>query len=49
VLATFQLGNTVEFKKWIKGFGAEAEVVRPDWLRQELRDELLAAARRYDA
>jgi predicted DNA-binding transcriptional regulator YafY len=49
VLATFQLGNTVEFKKWIKGFGAEAEVVRPDWLREELRNELLAAARRYDA
>lgn len=48
VLATFQLGNTVEFKRWIKGFGAEAEVVRPDWLRREVRDELLSAARRHD-
>lgn len=48
VMATFQLGNTVEFKRWIKGFGVEAELVRPDWLRREIRDELLAAARRHD-
>jgi len=48
VLATFQLGNTVEFKRWIKGLGAEAEVVRPDWLRREVRDELLKAVRRHE-
>ena len=48
VMATFQLGNTVEFKRWIKGFGVEAEVVRPDWLRCEIRDELFDAARLYE-
>lgn len=48
VLATFRLGNTVEFKRWIKGFGGDAEIVRPDWLRREVHEELLAAARRHD-
>lgn len=48
VLATFQLNSTVEFKRWIKGFGVEAEVVRPDWLRREIQAELLAAAGQYD-
>ena len=39
----------VEFKQWIKGFGDQAEVLRPDWLRDEMKTELLAAARRYSA
>jgi proteasome accessory factor B len=47
VLATFQLADTVEFKRWIRGFGPDAQVVRPDWLRREVRDELLAAAAKY--
>ena len=47
LIATFRLANTVEFKQWIKGFGDQAEVLRPKSLREELRAELLAAARRY--
>lgn len=47
--ATFRLANLVEFKRWLKGYGGMAEVVKPDWLRQELRAELLAAARQYEA
>ena len=46
--ATFRLADLVEFKRWIKGFGVDAEVVRPESLRQELRDELRAALRHYD-
>lgn len=46
--ATFRLADLVEFKRWIKGFGADAEVLKPDTLRQELRAELRAAAQRYD-
>jgi len=46
--ATFKLSDLVEFKRCIKGFGADAEVVRPECLRQELRDELRAALRHYD-
>lgn len=45
--ARFRLANFVEFKRWLKGFGEMAEVVRPAWLRDELREELLAAARLY--
>ena len=47
LIATFRLADTVEFKRWIRGFGDRAEVLRPAWLRQQLRDELLAAARCY--
>jgi len=46
--ATFRLTDTVEFKRWIRTFGDQAEVLRPDWLRGELHEELLAAARRYE-
>lgn len=45
--ATFRLSDTVEFKKWIKGFGEHAEVLRPESLRRELGEELLAAGRLY--
>ncbi|MGB2987584.1 MAG: WYL domain-containing protein, partial [Phycisphaerae bacterium] len=47
LMATFRLANMVEFKQWIKGFGDQAEVLRPGWLRGEMRVELLAATRRY--
>lgn len=47
VLATFRLSNLVEFKRWLKGFGAHAEVLRPAALRDEMRAELLAAAQLY--
>jgi predicted DNA-binding transcriptional regulator YafY len=46
--ATFKLADLVEFKRWIKGFGTDAEVLRPDTLRRELRAELLAVATLYD-
>ena len=45
--ATYRLTNLVEFKRWLKGYGDAAEVIKPDWLRRELREELLAAAQRY--
>lgn len=48
LVATFNLANLVEFKQWIKGFGEHAEVMRPAWLREEMKAELLAAARRYE-
>ncbi len=47
LIATFRLSNVVEFKRWLKGYGEFAEVVRPAWLRAELRAELLAAAARH--
>ena len=47
LIATFRLANVVEFKRWVKRFGNQAEVLKPKWLRAELHDELLAAARQY--
>lgn len=47
LVATFRLSGVVEFKRWIKGFGDQAEVTDPTWLRTELREELLAAAVRH--
>jgi predicted DNA-binding transcriptional regulator YafY len=47
LLATFRLAETGVFKGWIKGFGEHAEVLEPQSLRLELREELLAAARLY--
>lgn len=47
LLATFRLSETGVFKGWIKGFGPHAEVLEPQTLRQELLDELSAAARLY--
>ncbi|RME41955.1 MAG: transcriptional regulator [Planctomycetota bacterium] len=49
LIATFRLAGVVEFKRWIKSFGDQAEVLRPAWLRAQLREELLAAAERYDS
>ncbi len=49
VLATYRLSNVVEFKRWIRSFGDLAEIVRPDWLRAEVADELRSAAALYDA
>jgi len=48
LVATFELAEVIEFKKWLKGFGDQAVLLRPDWLRKEIHDELLAAAARYD-
>ena len=47
LVATFHLAEVIEFKRWLKGFGDQAVVLRPDWLREEIRQELLVAAAQY--
>jgi predicted DNA-binding transcriptional regulator YafY len=47
LVATFKLGEVTEFKKWVKGFGEQALVLKPDWLRAEIHREFLAAAAAY--
>ena len=44
VITTFDLGNTVEFKRWVLGFGRYAKVTRPKTLADEIRQEHIAAA-----
>ena len=47
VIATFELGNTVEFKRWVLGFGPHARIVSPKALVAELRDDLKRALSHY--
>ncbi len=49
LLVRFELAELTEFKRWVKGFGDQAVVLQPDWLRDELRQELAAAAGKYRA
>lgn len=44
VVATFDLGNMVEFKRWVLGFGRHVKVISPDTLAEDIRQEHLAAA-----
>jgi len=44
IIATFDLGNTVEFKRWVLGFGRYVKVVRPKSLVDDIRQEHIAAA-----
>ncbi|MBL4702581.1 MAG: WYL domain-containing protein [Phycisphaeraceae bacterium] len=48
VVATFDLGNTVEFKRWLLGFGQNAKVQNPKRFANEIREELNAAMNIYD-
>jgi proteasome accessory factor B len=45
--AEFELSNTVEFKRWVLGFGRHAVVVKPKKLAKEIADELTAARESY--
>lgn len=47
LIVAFRLSSAVEFKSWVLGFGADAEVLEPESLRRELADELAAAAQKY--
>jgi predicted DNA-binding transcriptional regulator YafY len=47
LVATFELADLAEFKRWLKGFGDQAVILSPDWFRNEVREELLKAAARY--
>jgi len=45
--AEFELSNTVEFKRWVLGFGRHAVVVKPKKLAKEIAEELAAARGAY--
>jgi len=47
VVAAFELGNTVEFKRWILGFGGQARVLAPPSLVQDVLQELRRAVQQY--
>jgi len=48
VVVTFELGNTIEFKRWILGFGSFAQVMKPKKLADEVTQELKQALSHYE-
>ncbi len=48
LIATFQLGSTIEFKRWLLGFGCHAAVLKPTTLVQEVQQELAAMQQLYE-
>lgn len=49
VLIKLKISDPVGLKQWVKSFGPNAELLAPSHLRDELRQELLAAASLYAA
>ncbi|MCY2928901.1 MAG: WYL domain-containing transcriptional regulator, partial [Planctomycetota bacterium] len=47
IVAEFELTSTVEFKRWILGFGRLAKVLKPRKLAKEVAEELEAGAAIY--
>jgi len=47
LLATFELSDTMEFKRWLLGFGRHAVVVSPTRLAAEVAAELAEARKAY--
>ena len=46
IVLTIQVADLGEVKRWLIGFGAEAEVIGPDSLRQQITDECAEVMRR---
>lgn len=46
-LLRVQVSEPLEMQPWIRSWGAQVEVVAPDWLRQRIADELQQAAEQY--
>lgn len=47
VLGVFSLSSTLELKSWVLGFGASAEIVSPQSLRNEIAADVAALAALY--
>ena len=46
---SFETGRLFGLKRWIISWGADVEVVEPDWLRKDIAEELLQAYNIYRA
>jgi predicted DNA-binding transcriptional regulator YafY len=42
-----RVSEPLEMQPWIRGWGAQVEVIAPDWLRERIADELRQAAEQY--
>ena len=41
--------HPTEIKRWVMGYGSQAEVLYPGWLREEIKDELGRMKKKYNA
>jgi predicted DNA-binding transcriptional regulator YafY len=48
IILELKTSGWLDVKKWILSFGAEAELLEPEELRHEIKEELSAANRKYD-
>jgi proteasome accessory factor B len=46
-LLQVQVSEPLEMQPWIRSWGAQVEVIAPDWLRQRIADDLQQAALQY--
>ncbi len=46
-LLQMQVSEPLEMQPWIRSWGAQVEVITPDWLRERIADELQQAAGQY--
>lgn len=46
---TLTVSHTLEMKPWIRGWGADCEVMEPEDLRQVIAEEMIAAGKMYEA
>jgi predicted DNA-binding transcriptional regulator YafY len=42
-----QVSEPLEMQPWIRSWGAQLEVIAPEWLRERIADELQQAAEQY--
>ena len=47
-LMTLTVSHTLEMKPWIRGWGADCEVIEPEDLRQVIAEDMIAAGRMYE-
>ena len=40
MILTLQVADTLELRRWVLSFGADAEVLAPQSLREEIREEI---------
>ncbi|MBX4271846.1 helix-turn-helix transcriptional regulator [Clostridium estertheticum] len=48
IVFTGTTSSEIEFKKWILSFGGEAKVIKPQWLKESIKEELKRAIALYD-
>lgn len=47
IILNIETAGVYELKKWVLGFGESAELFEPDWLRDEIVEDIAKIAKRY--